>query len=84
VISMTWNNLLIDVAFSFVDVSKCMSDFLFHIVSSLCFFFALTSHWKLQAKCLSTQLTHFLCSLNVPHSNEECSHVQKSHFSSFR
>jgi hypothetical protein len=84
VISMTWNRLSIDAAFSSVDVSKCMSDLLFHIVSSLCFFFALTSHWKLQAECLSTQLAHFLCSLNVLHSNEKCSHAQKSHFSSFR
>jgi hypothetical protein len=83
VISMTWDRLSIDVAFSFVDVSKCMSDLLFHIVSSLCFFFVLTSHWKLQAECLSTQLTHFLCSLNVLHSNEECLHAQKSHFSLF-
>jgi hypothetical protein len=84
VISMTWNRFLIDAVFSFVYVSKCMSDLLFHIVSSLCFFFVLTSHWKLQAKCLSTQLTHFLCSLNALHSNKECSHAQKSHFSSFR
>jgi hypothetical protein len=84
VIAMTWNRLLIDVTFSSVDVSKCMSDLLFHIVSSLCFFFVLTSHWKLYAECLSTQLTHFLCSLNVLHSNEKCSHAQKSHFSSFR
>ncbi len=84
VISMTWNRFFVDAAFSSVDVSMCMSDLLFHIVSSLCFFFALTSHWKLHAECLSTQLTHFLCSLIVLHSNEECSHAQKSHFSSFR
>ncbi len=83
-ISMTWVRFFVDVAFSFNDVSKCMSDLLFQIMSSLCFFFALTSHWKLHVKCLLTQLTHFLCSLNVLHSNKKCSHAQKSHFSSFR
>jgi hypothetical protein len=75
VISMTWDRFAVDAASSSVDVSRCMNDLLFHIVSSLCFFHALTSHWKLQAECLSTQLTHFLCSLNVLHSNEECSHA---------
>jgi hypothetical protein len=84
VISMTWNRFSIDVVSFFVNDSRCMNDLLFHIVSSFCFFFVLTSHWKLHAECLSTQLAHFLCSLNVLHSNEECSHAQKSHFSSFR
>ncbi len=83
-ISMTWNRRLIDAVSSSVDNSKYMSDLLFHIVSCFCFFFVLTSHWKLHAECLSTQLTHSLCSLNVLHSNEKCSHAQKSHFSSFR
>ncbi len=84
VIMMTWNRFLIDVASFFVDDLKCMSDLLFYIVLSFCFFFALTSHWKFHAKFLSTQLTHFLCSLNVLHLNEKCSHAQKSHFLSFR
>ncbi len=84
VTSMTWNRFSVDAASSFVKDSECMSDLLFYIVSSLYFFFVLTSHWKLHAECLSTQLAHFLCSLNVLHSNEECSHAQKSHFSSFR
>jgi hypothetical protein len=83
-VSMTWNRSFVDAAFSFDNVSKCMNDLLFQIVSSFYFFFVLTSHWKLHAECLLTQLTHFLCSLNVLHSKEECSHAQKSHFSFFR